>query len=117
MYASTVVIFMMLTGVGIKIIISVSKIKKIIDTRKNRKENIIRDFEVSRPDSKVEGFSFLKLKFIGKMKDKIIKNVVIRTINSISKIIILYLPLNWKLIVLLYYTNKIKYSLFSSPVD
>src|SRR6266404_508833 len=33
----------LLIGVGIKIIISVSKIKKIIETRKNRKENIIRD--------------------------------------------------------------------------
>ena len=64
---------------------SISKIKKIIDTRKNRNENMDREVKVSNPDSKVEGFSFLKFKFIGRIKDTSIRIDVMVAIKIILK--------------------------------
>ncbi len=78
-----------LMGMGMRRIISISKIRKIIDTRKNRNENIAREVEVSSPDSKVEGFSFLKFKFRGRIKDVNIKIIEIVVISIIIRNIIL----------------------------
>ena len=66
---SKVDILYILNGVGINKIISVSKIKKITETKKNRNENIDRELLVSNPDSKVEDFSFNNyIKFNLRMK-------------------------------------------------
>jgi hypothetical protein len=50
-----------LNGVGRRIIISVSKIKKINETKKNRKEKGKRDLLISNPHSKEDGVSLENL--------------------------------------------------------
>ncbi len=87
---------------GIRTIISVSKIKKIIETKKNRNENIFREGRFSSPDSNVEGFSFLKLKFKGRINEIIININEIKIMINIKKLIVLYKPINWKLIIHIY---------------
>ncbi len=80
---------LIVNGIGIKIIISISKIRKIKVVRKNRTDKGNRAFEASKPHSKLEEISLLNLKFIGKTNDKINKIKIMSIKLRIIIIIIL----------------------------
>jgi len=79
-----------ITGIGKIRVISISKIKKIRATRKNRNENGIRDFLLgSNPHSKADGFSRCWISFLVSKEFKVIR--IIGSTNEIKKICVIIL--------------------------
>jgi hypothetical protein len=88
-------------------VISTSKIKKIIEIKKNRIENGIREESIgSNPHSKGEVFSRSRIVFFEIKREILITIILIKKITKIisSKFKIIYTkifrPINWKLIIL-----------------
>jgi hypothetical protein len=76
-------------GSGIKIIISISKIRKIRVTKKNRMENIIDKILLSIPHSNGEAFIIFLVVWVFNSNGEIAKIIRINLINNINRLITL----------------------------